>query len=197
MSEILPSLRSGLDITPSPIGEAPGLILRDVFQYTPKVLLIPPAWVQALALLDGRHTEVELQSTLTRMNGGVLVRGEDIRRFVDTLRTHGFLETPEFHQLRATRDEEFRLAPERLPAHAGSAYAADSQELRRQLREDFRIVSESGSVTNPILGVAAPHVSPFGGVESYSAAYRQLGLDLGNRTFVILGTSHYGAPEKF
>jgi AmmeMemoRadiSam system protein B len=196
MSENLPKLRSGLDMMPSPIDDAPGLILRDVFQYTPAVLLIPPVWAHALVLLDGGHTERDLQSTLTRMNGGTLVRGEDVRRFVDTLRTHGFLETPEFHQLRDTRHEEFRRAAERLPAHAGSAYPADSEELRRQLREDFRIVSEPRSA-RPILGVAAPHVSPFGGVESYGAAYRQLGADLGNRTFVILGTSHYGVPEKF
>lgn len=182
---------------PSPLGDAPGFILRDVFQYTPAVLLIPPAWGQALLLLDGEHTEQELQATLIRMNGGALVRGEDVRRFVDTLRTHGFLETPEFHQLRESRYEEFRRAAERLPAHAGSAYPADSEELRRQLREDFRIVPEPSSATRPILGVAAPHVSPFGGVESYGAAYRQLTPGLENRTFVILGTSHYGVPEKF
>jgi AmmeMemoRadiSam system protein B len=197
MSETLPRLRSGLDMVPSPIGDAPGLILRDVFQYTSAVLLIPPAWVRALALLDGGHTELELQAVLTRTNGGALVRGEDVRRFVETLRIHGFLETSEFHQLRETRHKEFREAVERLPAHSGSAYPADSDELRRQLREDFRVISELRSPGSTIFGVAAPHVSPFGGVESYGAAYRQLGTDLGDRTFVILGTSHYGVPEKF
>jgi AmmeMemoRadiSam system protein B len=48
-----------------------------------------------------------------------------------------------------------------------------------------------------LFGVAAPHVSPFGGVASYSAAYRQLGPDLKEKTFVVLGTSHYGLPERF
>jgi AmmeMemoRadiSam system protein B len=40
-------------------------------------------------------------------------------------------------------------------------------------------------------------VSPSGGVESYGAAYQRLAPELGKRTFVILGTSHYGAPERF
>ena len=31
----------------------------------------------------------------------------------------------------------------------------------------------------------------------YAAAYRALSPDLGDRTFVILGTSHYGAPGRF
>jgi hypothetical protein len=45
--------------------------------------------------------------------------------------------------------------------------------------------------------VAAPHVSPSGGWSSYAAAYRCLTPDLADRTFVLLGTSHYGQPERF
>ena len=43
----------------------------------------------------------------------------------------------------------------------------------------------------------SPHVSPQGGYESYRAAYRLLGPQYRDRTFVVLGTSHYGAPERF
>ena len=82
--------------------------------------------------------------------------------------------------------------------HAGVAYSAEGPELSRQLREDFGIVpAASHSVGNHILGIAAPHVSPSGGVASYSAAYQRLAQEFTNRTFVILGTSHYGMPEKF
>jgi hypothetical protein len=96
------------------------------------------------------------------------------------------------------RHEEFRLAPERTPTHAGSAYPSDKEDLVRQLRDDFRIVPAAhGSVSNGIFGLAAPHVSPFGGVDSYAAAYRRLAPHLADKTFVILGTSHYGSPEKF
>jgi AmmeMemoRadiSam system protein B len=40
-------------------------------------------------------------------------------------------------------------------------------------------------------------VSPEGGWQSYSAAYAALGPEYKDRTFVILGTSHYGEPERF
>jgi AmmeMemoRadiSam system protein B len=44
---------------------------------------------------------------------------------------------------------------------------------------------------------AAPHVSPQGGWQSYRAAYKELTPDLRDRTFVVLGTSHSGHPDKF
>lgn len=198
MSDTIPALRLGLDFVPSPLAESPGLVLRDPFRYSEAVLLIPPGWIPALAFFDGTRTEQDIQMYLTRISGGQLVLREDIRHFVDTLREHGFLDSEEFHQLRETRHDEFRQKAEREPSHAGSAYPGEPEELRRQLRDDFRIVpATDASMRNGILGVAAPHVSPFGGVQSYSAAYRRLAPDLSDKTFVILGTSHYGAPEQF
>ena len=198
VSEALPRLRPGLDFLPSPIADSPGLILRDSFRYTQAVLLIPPSWVPALAFLDGARTELDVQTYMTRASGGRLVLLEDIRRFVDALRGHGFLDSMEFHQLRDARHEEFRKALEREAMHAGTAYAADTEELSLQLRRDFRIVPpEVSPLERRLLGIAAPHASPFGGVSTYSAAYGQLAPDLAEKTFVILGTSHYGAPEKF
>ncbi len=53
------------------------------------------------------------------------------------------------------------------------------------------------------LGIAAPHVSPEGGVASYGAAYARLRDALRadpnarDRVYVILGTSHYGEPDRF
>ena len=197
-NENLPRLRFGIDIIPSPIAESPGLILRDPFRYSQAVLLIPSGWVPALGLLDGTNTARDIQTTLTRVHGGQLVRSEDVQRFVDTLRGHGFLDSAEFHRLRAARHEEFRQAADRHPTHAGVAYSDNASDLTRQLTEDFRIVPASSSApSNSILGIAAPHVSPAGGVESYSAAYQRLVQEYSDRTFVILGTSHYGMPEKF
>jgi AmmeMemoRadiSam system protein B len=48
-----------------------------------------------------------------------------------------------------------------------------------------------------LIGIAAPHVSPAGGWQSYRAAYQCLTPDLKDRTFVVLGTSHYGEPDQF
>jgi hypothetical protein len=79
-NENLPRLRFGIDIIPSPIAESPGLILRDPFRYSQAILLIPSGWVPALGLLDGKNTARDIQTTLTRVHGGQLVRSEDVRR---------------------------------------------------------------------------------------------------------------------
>ena len=57
--------------------------------------------------------------------------------------------------------------------------------------------SGAPSTSGALIGIAAPHVSPEGGWRSYQAAYRALGPEAAGRTFVIVGTSHYGEPEAF
>jgi MEMO1 family protein len=49
------------------------------------------------------------------------------------------------------------------------------------------------------IAVAAPHASPDGGWDSYRAAYQALPSreEAAEKTFIVLGTSHYGAPERF
>jgi hypothetical protein len=47
------------------------------------------------------------------------------------------------------------------------------------------------------LALAAPHIALQGGWNSYAAAYGLLRPEHRDRIFVILGTSHYGEPERF
>ncbi len=171
--------------------------MKDSFQYTDDILLIPAPWVPVLLLLDGTKTVRDIQETLTRSQGGQLVPQSVVEQFVDTLRSRGFLDSSEFHQMRARRHEKFRQAETREPVHAGTGYPADADELRTQLAEQFGVKPAPVAEQDGLVGIAAPHVSPTGGVASYGAAYRRLGSQLAARTFVILGTSHYGAPHRF
>jgi AmmeMemoRadiSam system protein B len=59
------------------------------------------------------------------------------------------------------------------------------------------MTGERDGVGGPLLGIAAPHVSPEGGWKSYQSAYGALAPEYKDRTFVVLGTSHYGEPERF
>ena len=86
-------------------------------------------------------------------------------------------------------------SPVREPAHAGSAYPENAPELTDTVRE--WVGSRSTSHANGLLGIAAPHVSPAGGYRSYRSAYDALGDAYRDRTFIVLGTSHYGQSEKF
>lgn len=195
MSRTLPPLRPGLDVMPSPVQDQPGLLLRDPFRYTETVLIIPPVWVLALPYFDGEHTDLDALEAIYKRTGHMAPR-ESINHLIETLQQEGFLETSEFDVLREKRHREFAEAPERLPAHMGSGYPETDAGVRETLLGYFNGQSAICSLQSAI-AVAAPHVSPEGGWNSYAAAFHCLTPALADRTFVILGTSHYGQPERF
>jgi len=202
MDKQLPALRRGLDIFPSPVAERPGLVLRDPFRYSDEILIIPPLLAAGLVFLDGESTLLDMQAHLTRL-AGQLVPSDVLESMTGVLRQNGFLETEEFERLRAKRHAEFAAAAARLPAHSGSGYPDQMAELRAQLDEYMKGVEgpTGGLGSKPIIGLAAPHVSPFGGWQSYAAAYGRLSgagrQHAADKTVILLGTSHYGQPEQF
>lgn len=206
MSKRLPRLRHGLDFFPSPVPERPGLLLRDPLGYTDEILIIPPLLAQGLFYFDGEQTELDLQAHFSQL-AGQIVSSEVVLSMVEALQNQGFLETEEFERLREKRLSDFAAAEVRVPAHAGSAYPEEVEALRRKLDgylddpESTPPQSDGASNDELTIALAAPHVSPEGGWKSYAAAYNRLRgpirSQLRDRTIILLGTSHYGAPERF
>lgn len=192
---LLPRLRHDLDFMPSPIEEQPGLLIRDSFQYSDAVLVIPPALVPALGCFDGQQTEADLRAALVKLTGTFEVSGL-LKNIRTILGDSGFLEDETFHRMRDERQREFAESPVRQPAHARSAYPDDQQELAGVMA-GYLANAEAPQLERVPVGIAAPHVSPQGGWECYRAAYAALPAAAGDRTFVVLGTSHYGEPDRF
>jgi len=185
---------------PSPVEQNPGLLIRDSFRYSDAVLIVPPPLVQCLACFDGQQTQLDLRALLVKISGQLQV-GDLEDQLIEVLTRSGFLEDETFHAMKARREREFAEADVRQPSHAGSAYPEEPAELRKTMEHWLNGEAPDGEApngnTNNLIAIAAPHVSPGGGYESYRAAYRLLGPQYRDRTFVILGTSHYGAPERF
>ncbi len=179
---------------PSPDPERPGLLIRDPMQFSGTVLLIPPPLVQCLACFDGEQTELELRSMLVQVTGEIQV-GAIEKQLFDALDEAGFLETEGFERMRQARMKEFAEADRREASHAGSAYPEDLDGARQQFAEFMQ--GAEPCTEDSLIGIASPHVSPFAGWESYRDAYAALRPEYRDRTFIILGTSHYGEPDKF
>src|SRR5581483_9406778 len=126
---------------------------------------------------------------------GEIQVGELEKHLCDTLSEAGFLEDERFVARRSAKMSEFANAAKREPSHAGAAYPDDEASVRQQLTEYMGDLPVNGR--DSLVGIAAPHVSPFGGWESYREAYNKLTPAYRDRTFVVLGTSHYGEPDKF
>jgi len=186
---------------PSPAADHPGLFIRDPYRFSDAMLIIPPPLVECLQCFDGRHSDLDLRAALVRLTNDLQV-SEIEQSLIEALSGAGFLEDERFEQMRAERCREFAESPVRLPAHAGSAYPADPAEAREVIGQ---YMDGAGPLDRPaqpggdgdLFAIAAPHVSPVGGWRSYRAAYGMLRPEHRERTFVILATSHYGAPERF
>jgi AmmeMemoRadiSam system protein B len=191
----LPRLRLGLDFVPSSDPEHPGLLIRDPLKFSDAMLLIPPQLVECLACFDGEQTSLDLRANLVRITGEIQI-GELEKHLFDTLSQAGFLEDETFEVQRLARVNEFIAAPQRDASHAGSAYPDDADEARKTISEFMQGAQPAGP-EDSLIGIAAPHVSPFGGWESYRDAYSAMLPSYQDRTFVVLGTSHYGEPDRF
>jgi MEMO1 family protein len=194
MSKPLPRLRGNLDFMPSPDPEHPGLLIRDAYRYSDATLIIPPALIQSLRCFDGVTTDLDLRAELVRLTGDLNV-GDLEKNIIDTLAGSGFLEDENYARMREARQREFADEPTRTATHVGSAYPEEPAALKETLAGWMNGGSRSSAA--PLIGIAAPHVSPEGGWKSYQAAYAGLAPEYKDRTFVVLGTSHYGEPERF
>jgi len=191
---MLARLRLDLDFFPSPVPERPGLVIRDPLQFSDASLIIPPALAGCLEFFDGQRGELDLREYLVRLTGDLQV-GELEAHLTSALSDAGFLEDENFARRKEEAYRAFAADPVRQPAHAGGAYPAEPGPLRDTLREFLD--SPPVAAGERTLAIVAPHVSPFGGVDSYRAAYSSLSSADAERTFVILGTSHHGQPDRF
>jgi AmmeMemoRadiSam system protein B len=185
-----------LDSMPSPAPERPGLFIRDPYRYSEAMLIIPAQLVECLRVFDGEQTDLDLRAMLVRITGDLQVSGLE-KHLVDTLSAAGFLEDATFARMKGQREQQFAAEAIRQPSHAGSAYPAVQPALRETLVRYMDGAGSPAGSDGQLCAIAAPHVSPEGGWQSYQAAYRALEPQCKDRTFVILGTSHYGEPERF
>ncbi len=194
MPETLPRLRMDLDFVPSPVRDRPGLLIRDPFRYSDATLIVPPALVQCLQFFDGQQTDLDLRAALVQLTGDLQI-GEVEQHLRQTLSEAGFVEDDTFRRMRADQHAAFARAERREASHAGAAYPEEPEALGKTL--GGWMSSGAAKPLAGLTGIAAPHISPEGGHSTYAAAYGALGSEYKDRVFVILGTSHYGQPDRF
>lgn len=196
---LVPALRAELEFLPSPDPKHPGVLIRDPLGYSPSVLVIPPALVHSMPLLDGQHDLEAIEACLASLGVPRNERRDEANALVQSLAEAGFLEDANFWSLRERAHSSFQVAPVRRAAHAGSSYPESRAALDAELHRYHAHTSGNGvsASKRPPMAIIAPHVSPFGGVRGYVRAYQRLSPQLADSTFVILGTSHQGAPDRF
>ena len=186
----------GLDFIPSSDPEHPGLLIRDPLKFSDAMLLIPPQLVECLACFDGEQTSLDLRANLVRITGEIQI-GELEKHLFDTLSQAGFLEDEAFEAQRWPRVSEFAAAPKRDASHAGSAYPDNADEARKSISEFMQgaRLQMAGGFTHWYRRAARQPFWRLGILPR--RLFRACFLRIQDRTFVVLGTSHYGEPDRF
>ncbi len=156
---------------------------------------MPPALVQALECFDGMQSTLDLRSELVRITGQIQV-GELEKHLFDSLSEAGFLENDKYRELKGQREAEFAAELTREAVFAGRLIRKNARQLAELFHARIGRRQGSRSAQSPLpllmrapmgLGIPiAPHTNP-----CLPLTKRR------DRTFVILGTSHYGAPDRF
>lgn len=199
MAKPLSPLRRDLDFFPSPDRSRPGLVIQDRNRFSDHQLVIPPLLVQVLDMFDGQNTAVDLRLALTRLTGELDTQ-EVAGHLEDALSQAGFLEDDNFAALRDERLRDWRAAAVLPHAHSGPLnYPDDAAALTAQFDSWFNAVPAPQA--SKTIAIASPHASPGAAKRSYVNAYKALAQSLSRqqaaeKTFVILGTSHYGEMDR-
>ena len=178
------------------------LALRDPAGYAAAIVLLHGPLLDIVSLFDGEHTIADIQAAMMRRHGQ-LVERRQIEEIAETLDRQGFLEGASFAKRRAAIDHEFLASPVRPASHAGSAYAADPDELRATMDGFFAPpggpgpIDGQGIVGPEVRAVIAPHIDFHRGGPAYTWAYRDLAKRSGADLFVIFGTCHAGMEHPF
>ncbi|MGQ9629343.1 MAG: AmmeMemoRadiSam system protein B [bacterium] len=179
-----------------------GLIgLRDPYNFTNKILVVPPNIFYIISLFDGHHSILDIQSEYTRRYGNLLFSNK-VKEIIEQLDDNLFLEGERFEAFKREVEEEFRRAKIRPASHVGTAYEADPEALKRQLEGLFSSpegpgVPDTGSPSGRLKGIIAPHIDLRRGGLCFAWAYGELARESDARTFVVLGISHVDTRNRF
>ncbi len=189
-----PRLRA-VDVLPVELETGPGVALRDPEGLSSRVLFVPRPLRAVLELFDGAHDADAMLAALGRPGDDAL-RGK-IEEIAATLEEALLLEGPAVQKARAALLLEYERAPARPAAHAGGAYPAAPEELRRELDSHMKAGARSAAARAPLKALVAPHIDYRRGGASYGAAYGELQAQEGADLYFILGTCHAGLERPF
>ncbi|MGH8103809.1 MAG: AmmeMemoRadiSam system protein B [bacterium] len=180
-------------------GEQEGFVgLRDPFHFSPQILVLNPATLYLVSLMDGTRTIPEIQADFTRLTSAIIPT-EKIEALVKQLDESLYLESDRFLQHANHLINEFQRLPVKPMFHQG-AYPSDPSAYKDFVSE--LLIHSPPPPTPPVTrkpgGYIIPHIDLPRGAEAYAAAFNLIQRFDSSDLYIILGTSHYHlVPDPF
>jgi AmmeMemoRadiSam system protein B len=173
----------------------PALLVRHPLGLSDKSLILSAELAPVLDLMDGTREVDEIAASMT-VRVGVRLSPEAVVHLVGELDEALLLDTPRAEDARQAALDDFRRAPHRIAASAGTSYPGDPDELRIWLQEFVDALpppEENAPPRRLLRGLVSPHIDYQRGGAVYAQAWREA-AEAARRAdlVVILGTDHAG-----
>ena len=174
------------------------LLLRDPLQLSDKTLLVPQVLGLVLALCDGTREDAGALGAALAIRYGLPIDTSSIEQLLEALDEALLLDNERHQSARQAALDEFREAPFRPPALAGSSYPEEPDDLRRLLAS-YR---QSGKQERGLdgaggLGLVSPHIDYERGGQVYAQVWKQAEKSVRDAELaIIFGTDHFGGDAS-
>jgi len=177
------------------------ICISDPLDFSDSQILVTPDVYFIMALCDGSRSLVDIQYEYTRKFGTLLLSSR-LSKILSDLDRSLFLDNEKFRQHKKRIEQEFKRATTRSPSHAGKAYPADADELRRQIDAFFASPEGPGPLPakkrrKRVKAIIAPHIDLRAGGPCFAWAYSELAGSPRPDLFIILGIGHVPMESLF
>lgn len=195
-----PRLRN-LQFSPIKQQDEQYIVLWDPTGLSAEKLIIPLNYFYLMQFFDGEHSLEQIGAEYLKKFGEFILP-DRMEKLIADLDEKLFLEGERFDTARKAAIETYRAAPVRPPAYAGKAYAAEPDQLKREL--DGFFTSKEGPDWKPstnagkaLKGVIAPHYDLRQGGPIYAWAYKEVQEAAVPDLFVLIGTCQAGLEQGY
>ncbi len=193
--ENLPPLRRDLEFFPLSHQGKQLLLVRDHLGLVPEGITVEIPLYQLMTMLDGATTLRDLQMTLMRESGGMLVSSDEVQSLIAQLDDSFILASEKFVREKERLVADFLAMKTRPSCLSGRAYPAEPRELTAKL-EEILALEDSPKPPGKTLALVAPHIDLASGARIYARAYRAL-RGASPKTVIIIGIGHRMAEGLF
>jgi AmmeMemoRadiSam system protein B len=192
----LPILRNDLEFVLFEQDDYQYILLSDTYMYAEEPFVLHYEAFELLTYFSGEFTEEDLKSEITKISDQKNLADELIK-LIYQLDDAGFMLSDNFFKRKAEMDAAYALLPARPAICENKSYPADKDELLAMMD---KVLSSSvkPEIERTAKGIIAPHIDLSLGetvYKSYSAAYGE--IDKTADVYIIMGTSHFDAPDYF
>jgi len=191
-----PRVRRDLEFFPVRQGNSQFVLVRDPLGLVEEGKAVPWPLYEFMTLLDGTHTVRDVQMSLMRQKGGVLVGAAEVEALLNHLDKSFILDTEEYEHAREKLVAQFAVKTARPCSHSGRSYPDNPADLKSRLDEILETPTPAPEPEARVIALVAPHIDLSVGSRVYASAYQWLRHTSPSRV-VVLGVGHQMMGDLF